>query len=137
MGYVLTDVNLVATTLADPDAAVATFRYEVESPQVPGAGQMFTVAPEGGSAELRIDIDEEADRAALVWLPDGSYGIELAAADGITVYWFTDARPIEVPAQFARVSTATATNAVREYVATGQRPTCVRWSLEHGPYPFL
>jgi hypothetical protein len=86
---------------------------------------------------LRVDIDTEAGRAAVTWLPDGSYGVELPPTTPITVYWYVDAPPVDIPAKYARVSTATATNAVRQYVATGERPTCVTWTPDDGPYPLI
>ena len=60
----------------------------------------------------------------MIWLPDASYGVELPPTKPITVYCYIDASPAHVPAEFARVSTVTAANAVR-HVATGERPTCV------------
>jgi hypothetical protein len=136
MRYVLTDINRATAILSDPEEAVAEFTSGVFT-YVGGAGQTVTFAPEGGADELRIDIDTEADRAAVIWLPDGSYGVELPPNKPITVYWYIDAVPVDVPAEYARVSTATATNVVRQYVATGERPTCVTWTLDAGPYPLI
>jgi Immunity protein Imm1 len=72
-------------------------------------------------------VDFEADRAKVTWLPDNTYGVELEPGDPITVVWYIDADVITIPAEEARVSTATVRRAVVEYVQTGQRPTCLSW----------
>lgn len=136
MRYVLADINRATAILSDPDEAAAEFTSGV-STYVGGAGQSVTFAPEGGADELRIDIHIDTDRAAVIWLPDGSYGVELPPTKPITVYWYIDAPPVHVPAEYARVSTVTATNVVRQYVTTGERPTCVTWTLDAGPYPLI
>ncbi|MGC4808719.1 Imm1 family immunity protein [Micromonospora sp. DT233] len=97
-------------------------------------GQSLTI----GTAEravLRIDIDVDADRAALRWLPDGSYATELAPDTSIAVYESPDTGLCDIPADLARVNTATARHAVIEYVASGQRPTSVTWVHEEPPTP--
>jgi len=37
----------------------------------------------------------------VIWLPDGSYGVELPPTKPITVHWHIDAPPVDVPAEYA------------------------------------
>ena len=75
---------------------------------------------------LRVDVD--AGRAALRWLPDGSYAVELDPDQPITVLQSPDLGPVTIPAHLARVSIATARRAIMHYVSTRQLPTGVRWA---------
>src|SRR6266487_1208332 len=77
---------------------------------------------------LRVDVDVEADRAALRWLYDGTYAIELEPDVPLTVLESSDRGLVTIPAELARVSVDTARRAVTEYVRTGQRPTGVEWA---------
>ncbi|MGY0232586.1 Imm1 family immunity protein [Longispora urticae] len=98
----------------------------------PHAGMIFGPLSEGldspdewDSKALWIDADFGAGRAAVRWIPDGSYGVELDTPDGPIIAGFNE--PEEIPAELARVSVAKAREAVIEYVTTGEKPTCVRW----------
>ncbi|GIG55685.1 hypothetical protein Lfu02_00570 [Longispora fulva] len=100
------------------------------------------IAPHGGRAfaywfapvgveevVLRLDIDYDAGRTALRWLPDDTHALELPQAGPITVLETSDGGQIsEVPAELAVVSVPTAHAAIAEYIATGQRPALLRWS---------
>ncbi|MER7471701.1 Imm1 family immunity protein [Micromonospora sp. NPDC000018] len=97
-----------------------------------GCGQTLTVGTLDQPA-LRIDIDIDADRAALRWLPDNTYAADLDPDTRITVYESPDTGLLEIPADLARVSVATARVAVVDYVATGQRPANVDWRHETPP----
>lgn len=115
--------------------------YEVSSPE--DAGRRFdelveTIMPHGGCGQtltvgtgdqpvLRIDVDIDRDRAALRWLPDGSYAVECEADAPITVYESPDTGLVDIPAELARVTCAAARAAVVEYAVTGRRPTNVQW----------
>jgi hypothetical protein len=117
---------------------------EEELPDATAAGefvdrQAFRIAPHGGRAnaywfapagaddELRLDLDFDAGRAALRWLPNGTHAVELDATEPIVVLESSDYDVVTVPAALARVSVDTARRAVSEYVRTGQRPTFVEW----------
>lgn len=118
--------------------------YELTGPEEAGRRfdeQIETIMPHGGCGQtltigtldqpvLRIDIDIDVDRAAVRWLPDGSYAAGLDPDTPITVYESPDTGLSEIPANLARVATAAARAAVVEYVATGQRPANVYWKHE-------
>ncbi|WKU03927.1 Imm1 family immunity protein [Micromonospora sp. HUAS LYJ1] len=87
-----------------------------------GSGQTLTIGTHD-QPTLRIDIDIDADRAAVRWLPDGSYAAERQPDTPITVYESPDTGLVDI----ARVAPAAARTAVVEYVTTGQRPTNIRW----------
>ncbi|MEV6524765.1 Imm1 family immunity protein [Longispora sp. NPDC051575] len=123
------------TPLAGPeDAAKAFDRWSVLwqpwgksqvsmyfGPLVPG----LDGADEWDSKVLRVDADFEVGRAAVTWLPDGSYGVELGPTDGPITAGFGE--PEEIPAERARVSVEKAREAIIEYVTTGDKPVCLRW----------
>src|SRR5688500_630888 len=87
----------------------------------------YWFAPTGGDDVLRLDIDYDAECAALRWLPDGSHAIEVPEGKSIVVMESSDYDVVTIPAKLARVSVETAHRAVVEYVSTGQRPRCVEW----------
>nr|MDT0663352.1 Imm1 family immunity protein [Micromonospora sp. DSM 115978] len=94
-----------------------------------GCGQTLTVGTEDQPV-LRVDIDADTDRAAVCWLPDGSYAVDHEPDTPITVYESPDTGLIEVSADLARVTATHARTAAIEYVTTGQRPTNLRWTPE-------
>lgn len=95
-----------------------------------GRSFAYFVAPDvDGEAVLRVDVDHDGGRAAVRWLPDGSYGIEVDSLGPIEV-WEACVGVVVVSARLVRVSVGTARRAVAEYMATGQRPTCLAWSTE-------
>ncbi|MEV4830700.1 Imm1 family immunity protein [Micromonospora sp. NPDC049257] len=51
----------------------------------------------------------------------------------VTVHESPDTGPVDVPAARARVTPAAARSTAVEYVATGQRPTGMRWVHEVQP----
>jgi len=116
-------------TVADADAAVKEFDQRAQMVQPWGKRHNTIIfGPADGAREtgpLRIDIDLEADRTALRWLPDNLYAVELDPSDSITAGFY---EPEEIPAELARVSVTTARQAVAEYVTTGQKPTDVEWA---------
>jgi hypothetical protein len=133
MTYVMTDANRSTVTIADAEEAAAAFDNRVYT-LMPhgGAGQSIWFAHEDEDDELRVDIDFQADRAALTWLADDSYGVELEPGEPITVMWYVDDPVVVIPAEFVRVSAGTARRAVVEYITTGERPTCVQWAVPTG-----
>jgi hypothetical protein len=114
--------------LADADEAVRYFDRRKES-FLPNGVQAGTIVfgpiqGEFDDGPLRVEVDLEQNRTALLWLPDGSHGVELPAAGPISSGFDI---VLEIPAELARVSVATARQAVEEYVKTGEKPTCVLW----------
>ncbi|MEV7232222.1 Imm1 family immunity protein [Polymorphospora sp. NPDC051019] len=113
--------------LTDPEQAGRRFDEQIETIMPHGGcGQTITIGPPD-QPTLRIDIDIDADRAALRWLPDGSHATDLDPDTPITVYESPDTGLSDVPANLARLNTATTRQAVIEYVTTGTRPTSVTW----------
>jgi Immunity protein Imm1 len=113
-----------------PDLAAVGSFFEERSTAIPPHGRRanaYWFAPIGADDVLRLDVDFDAGRAALRWLPDGTHAVELDAAEPIVVLESSDYDVVTVPAALARVSVDTARRAVSEYVRTGQRPTCVEW----------
>ena len=90
----------------------------------------YWFAPADTQDELRLDLDYDAGRAALRWLPDRTHAVELDPAEPIIVLESSDTDVVTIPAELVRVSIDTARRAVIEYVATGQRPTCVHWATD-------
>jgi hypothetical protein len=81
-------------------------------------------------APLRIYIDTAAGRAAVLW--QGAPGIESGVEPDEPLIVEDDPKlpPVTVPAERARVMPGTAIRAAREYVETGQRPTCLNWHAD-------
>jgi hypothetical protein len=116
--------------LANDQDAGGRFDEQVETIMPHGGyGQTITIGTDDQPA-LRIDIDIDADRAAVRWLPDGSYAADQEPDTPITVYESPDTGLVDISANLARVTPAVARATVMEYVATGQRPTNVHWSYE-------
>jgi hypothetical protein len=115
--------------LAD-GTAVDEFFAERSTAWAPHGGRANTYwfAPAGVDEDvLRLDIDYDNGRAALRWLADWSFAVELDVIGPIVVLESSDYDVVTIPAELARVSVDTAHRAVVEYVSTGQKPTCVRW----------
>lgn len=92
-------------------------------------GKSVWFVPDADDDEaLRIDIDIEIGRASLRWLSDSSIGVELDPGPSIIVLPSVDDSRKIIPGTIARVSVPTARRAVIEYLSTGERPTCVRWT---------
>lgn len=91
------------------------------------SGQAIWIGTADDPEVLRVDIDIDAGRAALRWLPDGSHAAELEPGQTITVLENPDWGPVTIPAELARASAATTVTAIAEYAATGIRPTCLQW----------
>lgn len=129
MEFVMTDYHGHHVPLAGPDDAGEWFD-EQASLIMPhgGRGQTIWFGPVDAPAQLRVDVDIDAGRAALRWA-DGSYGVQLDPTVPITVLESPDSATIDVPAWLARTDCSTAGLAVAEYVSTGHRPACVTWSL--------
>jgi immunity protein Imm1 of predicted polymorphic toxin system len=102
-----------------------------------GPGQPIWYGPSGGAEQLRLDVDYEVERAMVTWLPDGTYGVELDPAMPLEIMWSSDAATVTIPAEFVRVSLDTARRAVFEYIATGERPTCLSWEKQPAGRAFL
>lgn len=88
----------------------------------------YWIGPEGSDDMLRVDLDYDAGRAALRWLPDGSHAVELEPDEPIIVLESSDYPPVTIPATLARVSIDTAHQAVIAYVQTGKRPPSITWA---------
>lgn len=87
-------------------------------------------------APLRIDIDTWIGRAAVSW--QGMPGIERSVPLGKAITVGDDPKqpPVTIPAERARVSVLTAKRAARQYVATGERPTCLEWPTDSPLYGY-
>lgn len=116
--------------LADVSAAEAFLEQRpMRYAQHGGRANAYWFAPTGDDADvLRLDIDYDRGRAALRWLPDGTHAVELDATEPIVVLESSDYDVVTISAELARVSIDTAHHAVIEYIATGQKPTRVRWA---------
>jgi len=135
---VMTNIAAQQEPISDPAEAGELFDEEIERPNADARyGQSIYYGPVGARGlhkerlheedDLRVDIDVEAGRAAVNWLVDGSYAVELPPEGPLTVWYSADAAPVVVPAEKARVSVATARRLVQEYVATGTRPSSIEW----------
>jgi hypothetical protein len=87
-----------------------------------GCGQVIRYGPADGPQMLRVDVDLDGQRAALRWVPDGSFAIEQDRVGPIALLKSPDRGLATVPARLARVSVATARGAVVGFVAAGRRP---------------
>ncbi|WP_141576464.1 hypothetical protein [Actinomadura sp. WMMA1423] len=93
------------------------------------SARTFSNRYDGNGEGLRVEIDVDAGRAALTWLPDDSIAVELPPGDPLRIMWSIDAPVITVPGGRARTSAATARRAVLEYLASGRRPrTGIVWT---------
>lgn len=117
--------------LSDP-AAVDDFFTERSTAIAPHGkrANAYWFAPVGADDVLRLDVDFDASRAALRWLPDGTHAVELEPAEPIVVLESSDYDVVTIPATLTRVSLDTARRAISEYVRTGQRPTGVDWAAD-------
>jgi hypothetical protein len=125
--YVFYDEHVGQVDLPGPDEAgnvVDEQEYRIQAHG--GRAVALFFGPDGGTDTLRVDLDWDAERAAVRWLPDGSHAVELPPVVPMAV-WETLVGLVEVTADLAVMSIPTARAAVVEYVATGQRPTTVRW----------
>ncbi|MBO4204778.1 Imm1 family immunity protein [Micromonospora echinofusca] len=128
MTLLLRDYHGHPYPLSSPDEAGRRFDEQIETIMPHGGcGQTMTIGPADQPA-LRIDIDIDADRAAVLWLPDDAYAADLKPDTSITVYESPDTGLLDIPADLARVAVATARDVVVEYVATGRRPINVPWT---------
>lgn len=86
-------------------------------------------ADEVDAMPLRIDVDPDAGRAAVRWLPEHLLAAALPPADQpLRVSEWTDYDGlIEIPGQLARVDVATAVALAAAYVDSGERPAGVEW----------
>jgi hypothetical protein len=134
----MTNIAAQQEPLSDAAKAGELFDEEIERPNADANyGQSLYYGPVGARGlhkqrsyeedDLRVDIDVKAGRAAVNWLADGSYAVELPPDCPLTVWYSADAAPIVVPAEKARVSVATARRLVQEYVASGTRPSSIEW----------
>ncbi|MEH0972804.1 hypothetical protein V6U77_16930 [Micromonospora sp. CPCC 205546] len=130
MTLLLRDYHGHPYPLASADEAGRRFDEQIEAIMPHGGcGQTMTIGPADQPA-LRIDIDIDADRAAVRWLPDGTYAVGLDPDTPITVYESPDAGLVDISADLARMTVAAARDAVMEYVATEQRPASLSWEHE-------
>src|SRR5215218_1271807 len=90
-----------------PDADAVGEFFDKRSMRIASHGRRantYWFAPVGAEDVLRLDLDYDAGRAALRWLPDGTHAIELDAADPIVVLESSDYDVVTVPAALARIS---------------------------------
>src|SRR4051794_19292421 len=103
MTYVMTDHLAHRQPLSDPQQAATSFDEAIRD-ILPhgGSGQSLWLGRQDTVDELRVDIDVDAGRAALTWLPDRSIGIELQPGPSITVMSSVDEPLITIPGAVAR-----------------------------------
>jgi hypothetical protein len=85
------------------------------------------------AARLRVDIDINEGRAALHWLPDGTYAIEpdVPAHPRPLVVGDSPYEPaVTVPGGCARVTPGAALRAVVQFAETGHQPAGLIWAPE-------
>ena len=129
MTFVMLDYHGHTYELTDAAAAGSEFDEQAAGITSTGkSGQVILFQPASGPPHLRVDIDIDAGRAAVRWLPDDSYAVELPRAAPLSVLASADGGIVEVPAELARVSAATARRLVTEYVSSGRRPASVSWT---------
>ncbi|WP_018351942.1 Imm1 family immunity protein [Longispora albida] len=128
--------------LHGPDDAAQHFDIRSESLK-PHGGTGMTIwlcpnldvdsADPRSGAELRIDIDAQAGRAAVTWIPDGSHAVELSPAGPLEVLE-TEGPLVTIPAELAVVSVGTARQAAIAYITTGSKPA-LTWAAATGRFP--
>jgi hypothetical protein len=129
MTVVMSDYHGHQQELTDPVDAVKRFDEQAGSIMPHGgSGQSIWFGTAEEPDVLRVDVDVDAGRAALRWLPDGSHAVELDPDRPITVLESPDLGLVTIPAGLARVSIATARTAIMQYVSTQQLPTGVQWT---------
>ena len=133
MTVVMRDYHGHEEELRDPVEAGEAFDDQVSSIMPHGEpGQVLWFGPADGAPAIRVDIDVDRGRAAMQWIEDGTYAVDLEPGEAITVMESADGDVVTIPASFARVRPETVRAAVIEYVTTGIRPTSVTWhSLEN------
>ncbi|MFB6398353.1 hypothetical protein [Polymorphospora lycopeni] len=132
MTLLLRDYHGHSYELTSADEAGRRFDEQIETIMPHGGcGQTITIGP-AGSPVLRVDIDIDADRAAVRWLPDGSHAVALDPDRPITVYESPDAGLCDIPADLVRLDTTAARQVVVDYAATGDRPASVLWRTTDG-----
>lgn len=95
-------------------------------------GMTYWLGPAGAEPEdfpLRVDIDPDAEAAAIRWLPDDLVGVDTEFHQNKPIHVLEDSGDplVEIPAELVCTSIDTAKKVAAEYVETGQRPTCVDW----------
>lgn len=139
MTIVMTNIAFQQYRLSGPADAGQVFDEEIQRPGSDGRnGQSLFYGPDGQwgptderpyeADSLRVDIDIDEDRAAVIWLADDSYAVELPARGPLTVWRSVDDAAIVIPAEKVRVSVATARRLVLDYVASGERPSGIEWT---------
>lgn len=87
--------------LADA-GAVTEFFNRREQRVAPHGRRANRFAPSGGEDVLRADIDFDAGRAALRWLPDGAFAADLEPGEPIVVLESSDFPPVTIPGTLVR-----------------------------------
>lgn len=95
-------------------------------------GFALSFGPDGtdwADLPLRIDIDPDADAAAIRWIPDNLIGGADRPHHGGPIRVLEDSGDplVEIPAELVRFNLAEAKRVAAEYVETGQRPTSITW----------
>ena len=102
MTIVMANIGAQHDPLAGPAEAGDLFDETITRPGPAGTcGQSIYFGPAGADGlmddrgykegGLRVDIDVEAGRAAVNWMADGSYAVELPPSGPLTVWWSLDA----------------------------------------------
>jgi hypothetical protein len=128
MTVVMRDYHGHEEELTDPVQAGEVFDDQVSSIMPHGeSGQVLWFGPADGEPAIRVDIDIDRGRAAMRWIADGTYAVDLEPGEPITVMESADGDLATIPASLARVRPETVRAAVIEYATTGARSTAVNW----------
>jgi hypothetical protein len=129
MTFVMVDYHGHCEQLRDLAEAGEMFDDQAGSILPHGSpGQTIWFGPTDGAPVLRVDIDVDADLAALRWLPDGFHAVHWKPTAAITVLDSADGGLITIPADLACVDATTAKAAVLDYLTNGTRPSTVGWA---------
>jgi hypothetical protein len=133
MTVVMRDYHGHQEELIDPVQAGEVFDDQISSILPHGEpGQVLWFGPVDGAPAIRVDIDIDRGRAAMQWIADGTYAVDLEPGGPITVMESADGNLATIPAIVARVRPETVRAAVIEYATTGHQPTTVDWqALDH------
>lgn len=94
-------------------------------------GMTFWLGPADADPDdfpLRIDIDPDADAAAIRWIPENLVGVVPGfESRPIRVLEDSSEPLVDIPANLVHSDLETARNAAARYIETGERPDLVQW----------
>ncbi|MGA8115900.1 MAG: hypothetical protein WCA46_19760 [Actinocatenispora sp.] len=131
--------NLHTSDDAETLARELLTRQTLPDEEAPGALSTWWGPPlrteQFSDGDLRVDFQAPSGRARVVWQATGEIGAEpdfTATADPVTVMQSSGEPPITIDGVQARATVSAAILAIREYVDTRDRPTCLLWAAPLG-----